>query len=149
MKCGKVRSKLKEYAEGKIYLSDEKGFMEKHIEKCPICMKELEMWQDVLNKQKKVKQMRSDGNLAERVKKRKEKMERNQPAARKMLSMQKFLSDKMGCLVMQVILLMIIVGIFYIFYTEEKSPLFTILIGISAVSMIFVLIKNLKNNRKK
>ena len=80
---------------------------------------------------------------------KKEKMERNQPAARKMLSMQKFLSDKMGCLVMQVILLMIIVGIFYIFYTEEKSPLFTILIGISAVSMIFVLIKNLKNNRKK
>ncbi|MFP4466015.1 MAG: hypothetical protein ACLFP1_03085 [Candidatus Goldiibacteriota bacterium] len=151
MDCRTTRSKLKEYAEGKIYDNVIKENMEEHIKNCVICMKELEMWQNVVDKQKKINRMRSSANFAGNLSKRQKSTQKNPinySAAHKMLSVQRLFSNKTGCLVMQVILLMFVAGVFYFLTDTPKSPVFIILMGISAASMIFVMVKNIGKRKK-
>jgi anti-sigma factor RsiW len=52
MECMDVRKKLKDYVKDEITDKSTKLEMEEHINTCPICKKELLMWQDVIDRQR-------------------------------------------------------------------------------------------------
>jgi hypothetical protein len=64
MEHNEVRKLLKDYAKGNIFDPLLREAMEAHIEKCQLCMRELALWQDVLDKQKLLSNMRySSGQI--------------------------------------------------------------------------------------
>jgi len=75
--CAECRKKLKEYAEGVIEPKLAAG-IEEHVEKCPICKKELLLWQDVMDKQAAIRglQRTLPSELRERLKYRAKLLEK-------------------------------------------------------------------------
>lgn len=124
MECKDVRKKLKEYASHEIRVEQELLEMDKHIETCLICKRELLLWQEVMSKQKETQRLNSflDGGFRSRVKYRMGKINSDSalpPAARRILSMQKAFTSVTGRLVMQIVLLLL--GVLYLVFVLKKG----------------------------
>lgn len=79
MECMEVRKKLEEYARDEIKDKELINKMEAHIDTCPICKKELFMWQEVLENQRTVSRMQATGmpkELKDRIKYRTSRSEK-------------------------------------------------------------------------
>lgn len=79
MECAKTRKLLKEYANDEISDKEERREMETHISGCPVCKRELLLWQEVMDKQRAVGRMQAGmpKELKDRIKHR---MTNNQKA---------------------------------------------------------------------
>ncbi|MEI7542664.1 MAG: hypothetical protein WCJ94_05380 [bacterium] len=149
MECKEVRKKLKEYASHEIHVEEELLAMDKHIETCLICKRELLLWQDVMSKQKENQRLNSllEGGFRSRVKYRMGKINSDSalpPAARRILSMQKAFTSVTGRLVMQIALLLL--GVLYLVFILKKGAniisLALIIIGFG--TLFFLVIKKKK-----
>ena len=68
MECGEARKKLKDYAAGAMPGKEERASLEAHVALCPVCKKELLLWQDVLDRQAAVRGLQR--NLPEELRQR-------------------------------------------------------------------------------
>lgn len=114
--------------------------MDEHIGSCPVCKRELMMWQDVVAKQIETQNLSShlDGDFRSRVKYRMNKITSDlslPPAARRILSIQKLFASAKGRLVIQIIVLLLGLLFFMIFIRKGTNMLsvFFILLGFAAL----------------
>ncbi len=144
LKCGNIRKKLKDYALGQIEDEIFKKEIEEHLEKCIICKRELLLWQDVLEKQKLLKNITLNKSFKERIEKRIKSLE-NGPEVprlvRQINAINTFLTSPKGCLLTQI--LIITAGFLFVLLFLHKGTnfLFVFLVLIAAFSMIFLLFK--------
>ena len=150
MECRAARKKLKEYASNQIHEESELLAMDKHIESCFVCKRELLLWQEVVSKQIETQRLASyvDGDFRSRVKYRMAKINSDMslpPAVRRIMSIQKIFSSTTGRLVLQLIVLLF--GLLYLIFVLKKGAnifsLFFIMLGFG---MLFFLV--LKKKKK-
>jgi len=143
MECEKVRKKLKQYASDEITDPLEKEGMEAHITGCPVCKRELLMWQEVLDRQKMIRETMPN-SFSERVKKRAKNMNAHAqlpPIVRRMQAVSGFISSPKGCLLMQIIIVMLgFLGIFT-FVHRDTGVIFSVLVVLAFGSLFFLLLR--------
>ncbi len=144
IECNKIRKKLKDYATDDI--KDELLIkeIEEHLEKCIICKRELLLWQDVLEKQKIIKNINLNENFTDRIKKRIKSLESGPEVprlVRQVNAINTFLVSPKGCLLTQIFI--ITAGFLFVilFLYKGTNILFVFLVLIAAASMIFLLFK--------
>jgi len=147
MECQKTRKKLKEFAAGEINDPLERSSMEAHINECPVCKKELFLWQDVIDKQKKIQGMKAGGTFRERVDKRM-KSARNEmslpPLARKFRALSMMWTGHRSKLLLQAILLVVMFIFLYITLQRGTSIIVPILIVTGFGSLFMLMLKSKK-----
>jgi anti-sigma factor RsiW len=149
MECKEVRKKLKEYASHQIHGENELLEMDKHIENCLVCKRELMLWQDVMSKQRETQQLASymGGDFKIRAKQRVVKMNSDMslpPAARRIMSMQKAFTSVTGRLVIQLIALL--AGVLYFVMVLKKGANFlsVFFIALGFGTLFFLVLKKKK-----
>ncbi len=143
MECADYRKKLKNYAESSLNF-DEKEKIEAHIEKCPVCLRELSMWQEVIEKQKKIANFNSQKGLADRIRETGKKMEREiymAPSARRLNYVAKTLRSPVGFIISVTTAVIMGLAVLFILIKKQLSPAFYILMIIGGFSLIFVSIR--------
>ena len=112
MECFDARKKLKEYATDRIGSEAERLEMEAHINGCPVCKRELMMWQDLTEKQAAISrlQARLPVELKDRIKYRMQKNSK-QPGVPPIVKQMHWLGGKGGMVIM---LVLISVGLIYV-----------------------------------
>jgi anti-sigma factor RsiW len=78
MECIEARKKLKEYVNDEIINNEERLQIEAHVKDCPVCQREMLMWQEVMDKQRAVSRMQAgmSKELKDRLKYRMVKAEK-------------------------------------------------------------------------
>ena len=147
MECDKCRKKLREYAENSIKDEFIVKEMEGHIKDCPVCKRELLMWQDVLERQRAVKKI-MPRELKDRVKTRMKSYNTDPQLPRVVRQLQSFnrmLTSPKGCLVVQIFLVLAgFMFYFFILRKDDTNIVMPVLIGVSFIAMIFLIFKKKK-----
>lgn len=149
LECNKIRKQLKDYASGNINDELLKKEIEEHLEKCIICKRELLLWQDVLEKQKLLKNIALNKSFKERIEKRIQSLQKAPEVprlVRQMNAINTFLTGPKGCLLTQIFIITAGFLFVFLFLYKGTNILFVFLVLIAAASMIFLLFKN-KNDR--
>jgi hypothetical protein len=152
MEHDEVRKKLKDYAKGNIYDHLQKEAMEAHIEKCQLCMRELALWQDVLDKQKLLSNMRYSSGLAERIRKVNKDIDRDvtmSAAAKRFGYMTRAMRSPGGFTIIVISAVLLGLGLLLMIVKEKVSPIVHVLMIIGGLSLIFVSFKTMWAKRKK
>ncbi|GEM_PF-1410937 len=144
IECDKIRKKLKDYAADDI--KDELLIkkIEEHLEKCIICKRELLLWQDVLEKQKIIRNINLSNDFKDRIKKRIKSLESGPEVprvVRQVNAINTFLTSPKGCLLTQIFI--ITAGFLFVilFLYKETNILFIFLVLLATASMMFLLFK--------
>jgi hypothetical protein len=121
MECAEVRKKLKEYANDEISGKAERAAMEGHISGCPVCKRELHMWQEVMDKQNVVKEMQSSlpKELKDRIKYRMGKSGNPlnaPPVLKKMKGLNNIWNSTLGMVMMAILAVIVPVVVIMILF---------------------------------
>lgn len=146
MECSESRKKLKNYAAGEIRNNPEKKEIEAHITGCPVCKRELLMWQDVLDRQKALGAETdiAGSSLKDKVDRINRDMEIDShlpPAIRRIRTLARGLKTGKGRLIWQILFVMFAPLFLLVMLKRDISPLFIILILISCACLLYVVIK--------
>ncbi len=153
MECAEVRKKLKEYANNEIGEKYARAAMERHIQGCPVCKRELLMWQEVIDRQRAVKGLQSKmpKELKDRIKYRMDKSAKSSrvPAAlKKLQAMGNIWNSPLGIVIMGITALVApVIVIMVLFRTMHpgKSMLAPLLVVFGfAVVFIVMIVKSKK-----
>jgi anti-sigma factor RsiW len=148
MECAEVRKKLKEYANDEIRDKSGRAAIESHVASCPVCKRELLMWQEVMDKQRAVKEMQSNmpKELKDRVKYRMDKSAKSSgvpPVLKKIKAFDKIWNTPNGMLIIGSAVILapaIIIMVLFRNMHPEKSLLAPILVLFGFTVMFAILI---------
>lgn len=146
MECRNARKRLKEYASNQILDENELLAMDAHIGSCPVCKRELLLWQEVVAKQMETNRLAShlDGDFKTRVKYRVNKINSEfslPPAARRIMSIQKIFASPKGRLVIQIIALLIGVLFFMLFIKKGTNMLSVFFVALGFAALLTLILK--------
>lgn len=147
MECAESRKKLQDYSRGAIKDEALLKDLESHIESCALCKHELYMWQELLSRQSRSGLRAPSGSFAERVNQHMRFINSDAnipPMARMVNDMNKSISSPKGCLVMQVIMVMLALAVIVLVRKglgQQLNPLVMILFGVSLVCLIALLVR--------
>ena len=146
MECNnpKVRKKLRDYAANTIVDNALIKEMDAHIETCPVCKRELYMWQEVLMNQAVLTNNMAEASLRARVKQHMRVVNKDPNLPRfikKMDNIGKVFLSRKGCIVTQLIMITLMAIWIFLLYRKDINPAVPILIVISFVSMFVLLFK--------
>ncbi len=147
MECNRVRKNLREYAKDEIKDDSLISEMEAHIKGCPVCKKELLLWQDVLQRREQIKRMGGDLSFRDRMRKRRKEADvdyRLPPVVRRLKAMDKLFSSVKGKLIIQVTFLLLAFLLFFMFINKETNIMVPILVVIGFGSIFFLVLRKKK-----
>jgi anti-sigma factor RsiW len=122
MECSRVRKKLKEYANDEITNTDERLLMEEHVAGCPVCKRELLLWQEVMDRQRAVRGMQSKmpKELKDRIKYRMQKLQKGPGAPPLLKKMSAFTGKKGSLIIMFILICAALLSIFHFGYFKSR-----------------------------
>jgi anti-sigma factor RsiW len=124
MECIEARKKLKEYVKDEIQNVEERLQVEAHVKDCPVCKRELLMWQEVAEKQRSVGRMQAGmpKELKDRLRYRMVKAEKEAAVPqviKRMQAMSGLLGPGKGRLIM--IMCMVFAALIFILKTTNGN----------------------------
>ena len=149
MECADVRKRLKEYAGGAIQDPGERLRMEEHIKTCPVCKRELLMWQEVLDKQRVVSRMQSGlpKELKDRIKYRMAKNLKQPDLPPSIKKIQSFAKGR-GALI--IVYLLTCAALLFLSRTVKfKNPVLEPMLFFTGFAILFLLLLFKDNNKSK
>jgi len=149
MECIYARKKLKDYVKGNIVDVEEKKQLEEHIKDCPVCKRELYMWQDVIEKQKVISNLQNNlsSDIRSRIKYRlhQSQKEASLPVAiHKLRAIGKIWSSTKGRLIIEIIIILASLIILFKYLHGGKSLLVPFLILFGFITLFFIMLKGRK-----
>jgi len=140
MECIQARKIMKEYAADEILSNAERLEIEAHISGCPVCKRELLLWQEVLDKQRAIGRMQAGmpRQLKDRIKYRMTKNQNQANLPQLVKKIQSFTKRK-GTLI--TLFVLICVALIFIFRTVNfKSAILGPILFFSGFAIIFLLL---------
>jgi len=151
MECADYRKLLKDYALSAL-TEDKRKLVESHIEKCPVCIRELSMWQDVIERQKELSYRAEEHGLAGKIREAGRKIEKDiymAPGARRLNYVANTLKSPAGLIIMVITAVIMGLAALFILIKKEMSPAFYVLMITGGLALIFVSIRSFFIRKKK
>ncbi|HDQ25740.1 MAG TPA: hypothetical protein ENN43_03220 [bacterium] len=144
MRCEDARKMLKDYSKG-FTEEEDLGPLEEHIKGCDICKRELMLWQDLGQKNRKLSSMKAGmpKELSEKVRARAKKAHSDAhlpPMARKINRIQSSLGSRRGMMLMQIVIFLGVLVFLYIF-THRDSIVVPFFMVVAIILLIAVILK--------
>lgn len=146
MECKVARKKLKDYAKNNISDIEEKNKLEEHIKNCPVCKRELYLWQEVIDKQKVISNLQGNlsSDIRSRIKYRINQLEKETslpPSIYKLRAIGKIWSSTKGRLIIEVLIILASLVILFKYMHGGKNLFVPFLILFGFIVLFVVMLK--------